>query len=248
MAFETELRDGIAYMSFNRPEKHNALRDEDLQGLIDALRWLDETDEAQVGILYGRGRSFSSGADVSARLQASMDEGSTDARVNETDAFLECVNWKPVIAAVHGYCLGHAMHTALQCDIVVAGRDTRFQVTEIRIGLPMTSLFDKLGNRAFADEVALTGRTFTAEEARDAGMISRLADIGEHVSQAEAIAKAIMANPSDAVREHVRIRRQVAHEDTQRMMGMSAGFAANWARNAAAASAVASKATELGAR
>ena len=245
MAFERELRDGIAYMAFNRPEKHNALRDEDLQGLIDALRWLDETDEAQIGILHGRGRSFSSGADVAARLQASMEEGSTDARVNETEAFLDCVNWKPVIAAVHGYCLGHAMHTALQCDLVVAGRDTRFQVTEIRIGLPMTSLFDKLGNRAFADEVALTGRMFTAEEARDAGMISRLADIGEHVAQAEAIARAIMANPPSAVREHVRIRRQVAHESTQRFMGMSAAFAAEWARNAEAKSAVDSRASDL---
>ena len=136
-----EVREEIAYISFNRPEKHNALRDEDIAALVDALRRLDATDDsAQIGILFGEGRSFSSGGDVNDRLQRSMDEGTTSGRTTEYDAFTRCVNWKPVIAAVHGYCLGHALGTALYCDHLVAARDATFEVTEIKLGLPTASV------------------------------------------------------------------------------------------------------------
>ena len=114
MAVLYEVRDRIALMSFNRPEKHNALRDEDIASLVDALQRFDVDDEADVGILHGEGRSFSSGGDVNDRLQRSMDEGSTSERTTEYAAFTHCTNWKPVIAAVHGYCLGHALGTALR--------------------------------------------------------------------------------------------------------------------------------------
>ena len=68
-----EVREEIAYISFNRPEKHNALRDEDIAGLVAALQRLDADDGAQIGIVFGQGRSFSSGGDVNDRLQRSMD-------------------------------------------------------------------------------------------------------------------------------------------------------------------------------
>jgi Enoyl-CoA hydratase/isomerase len=129
-----EVREEIAYISFNRPEKHNALRDEDIAALVDALDRLDTDDRAQIGIVFGEGRSFSSGGDVNDRLQRSMDEGTTRDRTTESDAFVRCVNWKPVIAAVHGYCLGHALGTALYCDHLVAARDATFEVTEIKLG------------------------------------------------------------------------------------------------------------------
>ena len=113
MSVTYEVVDGIAFMAFNRPEKHNALRDEDLQlAHRRACGALDEDDAVQVGILSGNGRSFSSGGDVKARLQSTMEEASTEGRVHEGPAFTSCVNFKPVIAAVHGYCLGHALGTA----------------------------------------------------------------------------------------------------------------------------------------
>src|SRR3954471_4921312 len=125
-----EVRERIAHISFIRPEKHNALRDEDIASLVDALHRLDEDESADVAILFGQGRSFSSGGDVNDRLQRSMDEGSTSERTTEYGAFTDAANWKPVIAAVHGYCLGHALGTALYCDHVVAARDAVFEVTE----------------------------------------------------------------------------------------------------------------------
>lgn len=232
-----EVRDDVAFISFNRPEKHNALRDEDIAGLIDALRRLDVDEDAGIGILFGHGRSFSSGGDVSERLQRSMDEESTSGRTNESSAFLECENWKPVIAAVHGYCLGHALGTALMCDLLVAARDARFQVTEIKIGLPMLGLLPRLGSPAFATEVVMTGRTFSAQEAWDAGFVTRLVDDGEHVDAATELARLILENPRWAVRETVRVRRTVMAEQASRHQALSQPF--NWAANADARDAVA---------
>jgi len=95
-----------------------------------------------------------------------MDEGTTSGRTTEYDAFTRCVNWKPVIAAVHGYCLGHALGTALYCDHLIAARDATFEVTEIKLGLPTASVLPRLGRPAFASEVAMTGRRFSSWRGR----------------------------------------------------------------------------------
>jgi enoyl-CoA hydratase/carnithine racemase len=231
-----EVRDQIAYVSFNRPEKHNALRDEDIVALVDALRRLDGDDGAQIGVIYGEGPSFSSGGDVDERLQRSMDEGSTSGRSNEADAFVQCENWKPVIAAVHGYCLGHALGTALYCDHLVAARNARFQVTEITIGLPTPAVVPRLGGAAFAWEVATTGRMFSAEEAWHAGVVTRLVADGEHLTAAEELARQILENPQWAVRQNVRIRRRVMAEEVERYLAHAERF--DWATSRDARDAV----------
>ena len=110
-----------------------------------------------------------------------MDEGSTSERTTEYAAFTHCTNWKPVIAAVHGYCLGHTLGTALYCDHLVAANDAVFEVTEIKLGLPTAHFIPRLGRAAFATEVAMTGRRFTAVEAYDAGIVTRLVEERAHL-------------------------------------------------------------------
>jgi enoyl-CoA hydratase/carnithine racemase len=237
MTVRYEVREEIAYISFNRPEKHNALRDEDIAALVDALQRLDTDDSAQIGILFGEGRSFSSGGDVNERLQRSMDEGTTSGRTTEYDAFTQCVNWKPVIAAVHGYCLGHALGTALYCDHLVAARDASFEVTEIKLGLPTASVLPRLGRPMFANEVAMTGRRFSAAEAWEAGMVTRLVDEGLHVQAAADLARQILANPQWAVRQNVRVRRTVLAEEAARYQGLTERF--DWTSSSEARDAVA---------
>lgn len=232
-----EVRDRIAFLSFNRPEKHNALRDEDIASLVDALQRFDVDDDADAAILYGRGRSFSSGGDVNDRLQRSMDEGSTSQRTTEHAAFMRCTNWKPVIAAVHGYCLGHALGTALLCDHLVAARDAVFEVTEIKLGLPTAQFIPRLGRPAFATEVAMTGRRFTAVEAWDAGIVTRLVDERAHLRAAEELAHQLLAHPQWAVRQNVRVRRTVLAEESARYHATPPGF--NWADDPEARAAVA---------
>jgi enoyl-CoA hydratase/carnithine racemase len=231
------VRDRIAYVSLERREKHNALRDEDLEALTAAVRRLDADDTADIAILFGRGKSFSSGGDVDARLQRSMDEGSTAGRTTERAAFLECDHWKPVIAAVHGYCLGHALATALLCDHVVASPDARFQVTETRIGLAMPGLIPQLGTPAFAYDVALTGRMFTAAEAMAGGMLTRLVGDGGHVDGAEELARQILENPQTAVRSLVQVRRTMIGAEAARYAAAAPAF--DWATSSEARAAVA---------
>ncbi len=237
MTVRYEVREEIAYLSFNRPEKHNALRDEDIAALVDALQRLDTDESAQIGILFGEGRSFSSGGDVNERLQRSMDEGTTSGRTTEYDAFTRCVNWKPVIAAVHGYCLGHAFGTALYCDHLVAARDATFELTEIKLGLPTVSFIPRLGHPAFASEVAMTGRRFSAAEAWEGGIVTRLVDEGQHVRAAADLARQVLANPQWAVRQNVRIRRTVLAEEAARYHGLTDDF--NWATSSEGRDAVA---------
>jgi enoyl-CoA hydratase/carnithine racemase len=234
-----EVRDRTAHIGFDRPEKHNAFRDEDLEALSIAVRRLDADADADIGILFGHGRSFSSGGDVKARLQQSMDDGSTRGRTTEREAFLECDNWKPVIAAVHGYCLGHALQTALLCDHVVAARGATFQVTETKIGLPMPALLPRLGQPAFANDVAMTGRMFTAEEAWTGGMVTRLVDDGDHIAGAEELARQVLDNPQPAVREYVRVRRKLIVESAAHYEEVSGTF--DWTNDEEARAAVAQR-------
>jgi enoyl-CoA hydratase/carnithine racemase len=232
-----EVRERIAFISFNRPDKHNALRDEDIASLVDALHRLDDDADADVAILFGQGRSFSSGGDVNDRLQRSMDEGSTSGRATEYAAFTHSASWKPVIAAVHGYCLGHALGTALYCDHIVAARSAIFEVTEIKLGLPTAHFIPRLGRPAFATEVAMTGRRFTAEEAWDAGIVARVVDDRAHLHAAEELARLILAHPQWAVRQNVRVRRAILEEESLRYRATPPGW--SWAEDPAAQAAVA---------
>jgi enoyl-CoA hydratase/carnithine racemase len=233
MTIEYSTRDCISYIEFNRPEKHNAMRDSDLAELIDALEQFDHDADAQVAILSGRGRSFSSGADVADRLQGSIDDGSSSRRVDERDWFVRNDNWKPVLAAVHGYCLGHAVGTALLCDALVASDDSVFQLVETTLGLAPFRMWGAIAdlNLAFACDVALTGRRFTGAEARDAGIVTRLVAEHQHIAGAEELAAQIMKNPPDGVRELVRIRRHLAGEREARLRSVGSTSFQTWTQS-----------------
>jgi enoyl-CoA hydratase/carnithine racemase len=205
----------IATITLNRPDKLNAVSDEVVRQLAEALRRFDLDPEAEVAILNGKGRAFSSGADVRQRQLRARDEfekmgGPQGWGANSADLLTRSVNWKPVIAAVHGYVLGLALGLTLECDLIVAAQGTRFQLTETSRGLGASrywALFQYRHAGAFGDEVALTGRFFTAEEAHAAGLINRLAPEGRHLEVARELAAEVAKNPPLSVRTTVRTRR-----------------------------------------
>src|SRR5204862_1762276 len=105
-----------------------------------ALKQFDTDDAAHVAILCGNGRAFSTGADVRQRQLRSREEferhgGAQAQDASSHDLLLRTVNWKPVIAAVHGYVMGLSLGLTLECDLIVAEEGTRFQVTETPRGL-----------------------------------------------------------------------------------------------------------------
>jgi enoyl-CoA hydratase len=124
-------------------------------------------------------------------------------------------NAKPIIAAVHGHVLGLALKLALFCDMIVASKHAKFQVTEVPRGIdgvPFWLMMANQGAGMFATDVCLTGRTWLAEEGAANGLINRLCEPGEHIQTAEALAREIMKNPPLAVRAIVEARRSALHE------------------------------------
>lgn len=248
MSIDYAVRDGIAYITFCRPDKHNALRNEDVADLVWALGQFDTNDEALVAILSGQGRSFSSGADMADRLHSTLQSGNTADWVNERGALLQCDNWKPVIAAVHGYCLGHAVGTALSCDLLVAARDATFQLVEATLGIPPFRMWGPIAasHLMFANGVALTGRRFSAEEAWSAGMLTALAEPGDHIAVAEDLAHQIMRNPQWGVREQVRIRRNMTAVQEVQLQSIAGNTTRTWAQSIAAKELVAERVARSG--
>ena len=205
----------VATLTLNRPEKLNAFSDELVIALGAALRRFDADPDAWTAIIHGSGRAFSTGADVLQRQLRSREEferlGGPQAHgAHASDLLINAVNWKPVIASVHGYVMGLAFGIMLACDLVVAEEGTRIQLTETSRGLGGAQYWAMMQFRnggAFATEMALTGRFFTAEEAFEARLINRVAAKGKHLEAAVALAAEVNANPPLSVRATVRARR-----------------------------------------
>lgn len=221
-----ECSEHIATITLNRPDKLNAVNDEMVRELSAALKRFDADNEARVAILCGRGRAFSSGADVHQRQLRSRAEferhgGAQAQDASSHDLFLRAVNWKPVLAAPHGYVLGLALGLVLESDLVVAEAGTKFQVTETPRGLSGAkywALLNFRGAGAFATDVSLTGRFFTAEEALQAGIIDRVAPSGTYMQVARELAAQVAKNPPLGVRSTIRARRHALEEMSRNVL------------------------------
>lgn len=210
-----EREGSIVVLRLNRPEKLNAFNDDLVRALGAALRRFDVDPDANVAIICGNGRAFSSGADVLQRQLRPREElerlgGPQGEGARGGELLTRSVNWKPVIAAVHGYALGMALGLVLECDLIVAETGTKMQVTETARGLggaKYWALLNFRGAAAFGTEISLTGRYFTADEAFAAGVFNRLAPEGKTMEVAMELARAVAANPPLSVRATVRARR-----------------------------------------
>ena len=220
--FETvryETKGPICYITLNRPEKLNAASDQLVEEVNDALFEFDADPDLSIAILSGAGRAFCSGADVRQRQLRTQEEmrrlGGPAGRRSRDNNLGEAINWKPVIAAVHGYALGLGYSLSQSCDLVVAAAGTKFQIREVQRGLGgaqhWVATWFWTGSR-FANEVALTGRMFTAEEALQHGMVNRVVPEAELIAAAEALAGEILQNPPLAVRANVRVMRWFVNE------------------------------------
>jgi enoyl-CoA hydratase/carnithine racemase len=210
-----ECAERIATITLNRPSKLNAFDDNQVRRLAEALRRFDIDPAADIAILCGRGRAFSTGADVQQRQLRTREEferlgGPQGHGANAADLLTRSVNWKPVIAAAHGYVMGLGLGLLLECDLIVAEQATQFQVTETGRGLGGArhwGLLQFRGGGALATEVALTGRFFSAEEALTYGIINRIAAPGKCLDVAMELAREIVKVPPLSVRATVRTRR-----------------------------------------
>lgn len=217
---EYRQQDSIAYITLNRPEKLNAFSDDMSQELSDTLYRFYDDEEAMVAIISGNGRAFCSGADVKQRQLRPLEEmkklgGPAGREGNIRPAFFKPPRGKPIIAAMHGYAYGVGIRLALYADMTVASKGTKFQVTEVVRGIngiPFWMMLTQRGAGTFADDVCFTGRAWTAEEAFENKVLSRLAEPGEHIKEAEKLAREILKNPPLAVQAVIEARRSALEE------------------------------------
>lgn len=218
-------RDGaVAMIILDRPAKLNSFTDQMVRDLAAALRRFDLDADARAAVLCGAGRAFSAGADVRERQGRPAAELATlpspeawDA--DSTQLMTRAVHWKPVVAAVHGYVLGMAVGLVLECELMVAATDVRFQVTETTRGLSPTRYWELLCWRAgegFATRAALEARYIDASEALDARLVQRCVPPGEHVAAAAQLAGRLAGLPPGGIRAAVRARRHHIREINER--------------------------------
>lgn len=190
----TERRDGVLIVTINRPEARNAVNLAVAQGISDALDELDAADDLQVGVITGAGGSFSAGMDLKAfaRGERPHVEGRGSAGIVQRPAR------KPLIAAVEGYAVALGFEIVLSCDLVVAARDARFGLPEVTRSLvAVAGGLLRLPKRIpyhVAMELALTGAFVDAERAAALGIVNRLAEPGQAIDAALALAGQIAKN------------------------------------------------------
>ena len=206
-----EMDGHIAWVSFNRPEKRNAMTLEFFLEMIDLFPRLDYDPQVRVVVIKGEGKSFTAGIDLTslASLIQSDDAGAreelrhTIVRGQESATVLERCR-KPVIAAVHGACVGGGVDVICACDIRLASRDAYFSVRETRLAVvadvgTLQRLPYVVGH-SWARELALTGRDVSADEARAMNLVTHLTDDRESLyTKAREIALEIAANSPLAV-------------------------------------------------
>lgn len=172
--------DAIRVIELHRPEKRNALNDELIAALKDALRETDRDETVRAVVIRGAGKDFCSGADLASIQKianASYEENVEDARqLAEVFELIRKVR-VPVIAAVHGRALAGGCGLALACDLVVATRSARFAFPEVKIGfvpaMVAAILRRNLGEKK-SFELLTSGAEFSAEEALGLGLVNHV--------------------------------------------------------------------------
>jgi methylglutaconyl-CoA hydratase len=177
-----ETKANIRLLTLNRPEKRNALNDELIAGLKDALGEADADESLRAVVIRGAGKDFCSGADLASIRKiadASYEENVQDARqLAELFEIIRQVR-VPVVAAVHGRALAGGCGLATACDLVVASRSARFGYPEVKIGfvpaMVAAILRRNLGEKK-SFELLTRGFEFSAEEAAAAGLVNAVFD------------------------------------------------------------------------
>jgi len=226
MAYETllyEKRNGIGYVTVNRPDKLNALNQKVMAELNQCFRAIQSDAEVLAVILTGSGeKAFVAGADVNELAVLTPLEGKeTSVRGQQTLDLIEHLG-KPVIAAVNGYALGGGCELALACTLRVASDTARFGQPEVKLGIVPgyagTQRLTRLVGKGRALEMILTGEPVTAQEAYRIGLANQVAPAKDLMTAAEALARKIMANAPLAVRfslEAVNRGAEMTQEDGQ---------------------------------
>jgi enoyl-CoA hydratase len=208
MAYENllyEKRDGIAYITLNRPKVLNALNRKTVEELQQVLLDARGDDGVRVIIMTGAGeKSFVAGADIGELSQQTPVSGREFSLFGQSVFHLLETMGKPSICAINGFALGGGCELALACTIRIASKNAKLGQPEVKLGIIPgyggSQRLARLCGKGVAHELCLTGEMISAEEALRIGLINHVYESAELMTAAEAMAKKIIANAPLAVK------------------------------------------------
>lgn len=201
MTYQTlllDIRDGIAFLTINRPDKLNALNDQVIRELGLAALVLAQDPTVGGVILTGQGgKAFVAGADISELGQQSSAEGKARSLAGQA-VFRRFEGMrKPVIAAVNGFCLGGGCELAMACHLRLASASAKFGQPEVKLGIGPgyggTVRLPRLVGRGRALELLLTGAMIDAEEACRIGLVNRVVPADQLMAETEQLLRTMLA-------------------------------------------------------
>ena len=200
-----EIKDGVAVITINRPDKLNALNDQVMAELAAVAERLATGDDIRGAILTGAGpKAFVAGADIGDLATQGPFDGK--ARALRGQAVLRRLETcgKPVIAAVNGFALGGGCELAMACHLRIASENAKFGQPELKLGIAPgyggTQRLPRLVGKGVALQLILTGETIDAREAHRIGLVNKVVPSAELLAEAEKLLRGILAMGPLAVR------------------------------------------------
>jgi enoyl-CoA hydratase/carnithine racemase len=202
ITYRTENR--IALVTINNPPV-NALSQEIFLELEEVFTEIDGEDAIKAVVFFGEGKAFIAGADIRMlqKIKDTEEARALTAIFHRAQNKIEDMR-KPVIAAIHGYCLGGGLEVALACHMRVAGEKAQFGVPEIKLGVfpgaGGTQRLPRVVGKAKALEMILTGEFISAQDALAWGLVNRVVSQDQVFQEARALAEQIVSKGQVAVR------------------------------------------------
>lgn len=222
------VKDGIAIVTMNRPEKRNAMNTALLNGLIKSFNQLETDPDVRVVVIRGEGKAFCSGLDL--RELSSRQGGSGDPETGVTKIFQQIERSRhPTIAMVQGDALAGGCELALHCDLRVASDAARFGMPLARLGLvvpfPLGQKLMEIIGPAFTKQILFTGQPIDAKRAYEIGMIHQLVSASELESATYGLARTIadnaplsLAGMKATILQAISLRETIDHQDLDQLV------------------------------
>ena len=214
-----QLGESIAWINLDRPEVRNALNDTMIMELTEAFDWLNSRDDVRVIVVKGNGKAFCAGADLAyMKAMAGFSYNQNIADAQKLSKLFQTIYFcnKAVIVDVHGACIGGANGIIAAADIVIAEKETKFAFSEVRLGLTPATIspfvVQKIGHTA-AKELMLTGRRFTADEAKAFKLVNVVVSESEMIDAERLYVDYFLHASPDAIAECKNLLRLVSGTD-----------------------------------
>ena len=220
-----EKQDGVLTITLARPERRNAITVAMYAALADAVEQASADASIRLITIRGEGQDFAAGNDLADFLDAATREGEEIAVWRFLRALAGCET--PLIAAVHGNCVGIGTTMLLHCDLVVAAEGTRFSLPFVDLGLAPEAasslLLPRLAGRRMAARYLLLAEPFGVDEAEEIGLVSHRAATGELERELSRLVAQLLAKPAEALRATQRLLRHDARTEVLERMQLEGG-------------------------